>query len=483
MIFAFLISRLQTSQSETLGHYWLTVVIDTNVLFQCLPLAELDWASLGPAGVRILIPAAVLKEIDNAKSSGSTRRAKRAREISTMFSKALDADQDGLPLKPGSASRWEFGSGRLASHEDLDPSMSDHRVIAEALDLSRAEPELLLLTGDTLARVLAKRVGVRVRAVPESWLLPPETDSRDKRIRDLEQKVAALEKTTPTMEVSAEQGDAPVQSAAFSFTYYRPPSDAEVEELMAKVRARHPLGQPVNPDLAILPKATLGMSRKIPTARDYEKYRDVTFPKWLARVQKYLKAVPHLWSLDRRVKSLRLRLQNTGSVPADGLLFEYEIYGGGRLLPDDEEDRSKLLHVHGLPPAPKAPAIEEFNPLWPPGSEPLIHDGFAPSLFEGVRGNRDPYTLYEREHPKEPATRHSFECEEFRHGTSVVFNLFLLLPTGEQSDGKLVCRISARNMHPLEWSVGITHRAEEMDSLERLNELVAPPRITLRLQE
>lgn len=459
----------------------LTVVIDTNVLFQCLPLADLDWESIDPTGVRIVIPSAALKEIDSAKSSGSTRRAKRARDISTMFSSALDADQNGLPLKPGSASRWEFGSGRLAAHEDLDPSMSDHRVIAETLDLARAEPEVLLITGDTLARVLAKRVGVNVRAVPESWLLPPETDSRDKRIRDLEQKMAALEKATPAMEVSAEQEGVPVQNAVFSFTFYKPPGDDEVDELLAKVRARHPLEQPINPDLAILPKATLGMSRKIPTARDYEEYRDVAYPKWLARVRKYLKAVPNLWSLERRVTSLRLRLQNTGSVPADGLLFEYEIFGGGLLLPDDEEDRRNLLQVKKLPRPPKAPAIEEFNALWPDGYGVPIRSAFDPSMLKGVRGSRDPYTLYEREHPKEPATRHSFECEEFRHGTGVALDVFLLLPPGDRSNGKLVCRISARNMRPMEWSVGITHRAEGMDSMERLNELVAPQRVTLRI--
>jgi len=398
-----------------------------------------------------------------------------------MFSKALDADQSGLPLKPGVASRWEFGSGRLAAHEDLDPSMPDHRVIAEALDLSLADPEVVLITGDTLARVMAKRVGVKVRAVPESWLLPPETDSRDKRIRDLEQKISALEKNTPTMEVSAEQEGVPIKDATFSFTFYRQPSDAEVEELMAKVCARYPLEEPINPDLVILPKLALGMSRKIPTVRDYEKYRDVAYPKWQARIRKYLKEVPHLWSLERRVSSLRLRLQNTGAVPADGLLFEYEIYGGGRLLPDDKEDRGKLLHVKGPPRPPKAPAIDEFDPLWPDGYRVSTHPGFDPSVLAGVRSSRDPYTLYEREHPKEPATRHSFECEEFRHGTGVALDVFLLLPIGEQSDGKLVCRLSARNMRPMEWSVGIAHRAEGIDPLKRLNELVAPQRLTLRL--
>ena len=78
----------------------LTVVIDTNVLLQCPPLANLDWASIDPEGVCIVIPVAVLSEIDNAKASGSTRRAKKARDISSMFNEALNAGKNGLPPAP-----------------------------------------------------------------------------------------------------------------------------------------------------------------------------------------------------------------------------------------------------------------------------------------------------------------------------------------------------------------------------------------------
>jgi predicted ribonuclease YlaK len=173
----------------------LTVVIDTNVLLQCPPLATLDRVSIDPDGVCIVIPVAVLSEIDNAKASGSTRRAKKAREISSMFNDALNADKNGLPLKPGSSSRWEFGSGERAEHGELDTATADHRIVAEALALTRDNPNLVVLTGDTMARLLAQRVGLKVRPLPESWRLSAEADPRDKRIRDLEQRVNVLEKT------------------------------------------------------------------------------------------------------------------------------------------------------------------------------------------------------------------------------------------------------------------------------------------------
>ncbi len=461
----------------------LTVVIDTNVLLQCPPLANLDWASIAPEGVCIVIPVAVLMEIDIAKASGSTRRAKKARDISSMFNEALNADKYGLPLKPGSSSRWEFGSGERAVHGELDTGVADHRIVAEALALARDKANLLILTGDTMVQLLARRIGLKVQPLPESWRLSPEADPRDKRIRDLEQRVNALEKDTPTLELSVEEDGAVVEAVTGSFTYLRPPTAEELDDLVDLVRKRHPLSGKVDEDAARLSSLTFGMRYKIPTEGEYAEYRDKHYPGWLARIERYLNTVPAAWSLSQRVMPLQLRLKNTGPVPADGLLFEYEVFGGARLLTADDKERNKLLRVPPLPSPPKAPELELVHPFDGLNTDIPMPRDLDPALFNGTRGIRDAYTFYERDCPDGPTERHSFECEEFRHGAVQLFDVFLLLPATGQSQGKLVFRATASNMRrPFQQAISISHTSTGADPMERLRELVDPPRVTLKLK-
>jgi hypothetical protein len=285
------------------------------------------------------------------------------------------------------------------------------------------------------------------------------------------------------LEVCVEDDGAVVEAVTGSFSYLRPPTAAELDELMALVRKRHPLGKKIDEDATGLSSLMFGMAHKIPTEGEYAEYRDKRYPSWLARVEQYLQFVPALWSLDQRVKPLRLLLKNSGAVPADGLLFEYEAFGGALLLPTDDKERKKLLRVPPLPSPPKAPEIEFVHPLDGLNTHIPMPRGLDPALFEGMRGNRDAYTFFERDRPDGPTERHSFECEEFRHGAAEVFDVFLLLPATTQAQGKLVFHATARNMRrPFQQAINISHTGADADPMGRLRELVGPPPVTLKLK-
>lgn len=460
----------------------LTVVIDTNVLLQCLPLGHLDWSTLDPSGVRIIIPVTVMAEIDKAKSSGTSRRANRARTVSSMFNEALSAELEGLPLRPGSLSRWQFGTIARAEHSELDMGIPDHRILAEALAIAQSGQAVVFLTHDAMPRLLANRIGLRTRAVPDEWLLPPETDTKDKRIRELEVRMAELERAAPTLEARFEVSDVEVRDVTATFSYWRLPRPEEMAELMELVRERYPLMEKIDPNTADLKAPLFGvLHRKVPTDRDYEEYRDKKYPRWLKRAKRYLAGVPVLWDTDQRIKQIRVVLRNAGRFPADGLLFEYEVFGGTRLLPADPDKREKLLRVPSLPTAPKAPIVKVTHPFDSISGFGLNRPLFNPPTFGHARINRDKYAIYYRDYPDELATLHSFECEEFRHGETETFDVFVLFPPQSQSSGRLVCRATARNMPPFEQSIAIRHTATEQSPLDRLRQLANPPRVTLEI--
>src|SRR5580700_5268628 len=67
------------------------VVPDTNVLLHCKQLSDLCWSEVEPGAseFEIVITREVIKEIDRLKRDGNSRRARRARSITSMLGDLL----------------------------------------------------------------------------------------------------------------------------------------------------------------------------------------------------------------------------------------------------------------------------------------------------------------------------------------------------------------------------------------------------------
>lgn len=451
----------------------LTLLIDTNVLLQCRPVSDLNWLALDAEGVRVVIPVTALAEIDHAKASGNSRRAKKARDVSSMFAAALDAGAERTKIGGCENCTWEFGSGTTLWYESLDRDIKDHRIIAEALSLASSAESVAFLTADTLARLCAMRAGLRVLTPPQDWLLPPESDPRDKRLVALEARVTAMEKASPSIELSVERNGRAVIEIQEIFEYYEKPDDPTLDELVEVLKQRHPCTTPTVVDAPSHPAALLGMRRQVPTEEDFRAYREQHYPRWLVRSRKALVRYADLFSRRGRVFKYEIVLENAGAVPADGLMIKYSIFGGGKLLPPEQEDRDRHFHVPGLPSAPRPPEVQITSSLGgllnaPPPYFPDL--GIGPS-----RAHRDPHAFYWRDVGADLSDFHELECEEFRHGRVESFEFEILMPSTSSSKGALVCEVSARNMQPVRHTVAVSHKGVAVDPGKKLRELVSPP--------
>lgn len=452
----------------------LTVVVDTNLFLQCKPLQDIDWLALDPAGVRLIVPMTVVKELDKAKSDGNGRRARRARLATPLFRTGRLAPDPRIPIANRPGCTWEFGSGELLWHEQLDRDLPDHRLLAEARHIAQADAEAVLLSGDMSVLVLAQRLGLRNMELPESWALAAEPDERDKIIQDLKSELTAVQADRPSIVVHVSDSQA-LSIDGFRFDTYRAPTDAELETLMELATSEHPLvdSPPTASDQEEILVSVGEAVRVTPSSMEFRQYRYNDYPKWVQDTRAVLSALPYFWSASQRCVELTLTVRNGGRGPALGVIFEYEVHDGAVLLPIDDEDREAFLVGPSLPKPPKVPGavrckVSQFADI---PVHPLPNFDFPEN-----RNQRHRYSFYRDDDYRKPVNRHVWECEELRHGKEVDFALTVLLPLTAEGECALVCKVSSRNAPEVVKAVALRFRGHEVDPIPRLTAMLQRPK-------
>ena len=197
-------SRALASRSTILNNMTVFIFPDTNAFLQCRDFAELRWADItSEENIRILVSRTVQREIDRLKTDGNKRRSSRARKTSTFFRTIIRASDETLVIrdsKPRVTVGFPEGDSakQLPMQDELDRDYEDDRLVAEALAFHDTKGvEVCLLSNDTHVVLTAKRVGLKYEEIPDSWILPPEPDPREKEIVDLRGRVEKLEDRLP----------------------------------------------------------------------------------------------------------------------------------------------------------------------------------------------------------------------------------------------------------------------------------------------
>lgn len=195
------------------------VFIDTNVIEQCEPLAQLDWSQAGikvPRGgvIDVCVALATLDELDKHKSQGNARRAQRARAFLSSLDDLLDGDAEFTEVRGRDCTlRIRVGRPVEAWPEELglDRDEADDRLIAEveACASKLAPSSVHLITGDRglRARIKARSVSFERHKLPDAWLLAPEPDEAARRNALLERRISALESVRPVIAVRVLRAD------------------------------------------------------------------------------------------------------------------------------------------------------------------------------------------------------------------------------------------------------------------------------------
>ena len=473
--------------TNSILHYF----VDTNLFIQCHPLEQLDWSPWHTFDeVRLIVSNPVLREIDRLKTTGNDRAGRRARAASAMFRQMLNETHRLIhPHSPRVVLCVEpqhilspVLNGRLNYHE------RDDQLLGTVHEFARRNPstDVRLLTHDTTPLYTARGLDLKADLIPDGWLLAPETTQTDRKLTALEAENARLKSAEPAFSLRcADQSDTKVDRYCASYTWFKPLTDAEVEVLMRRLKARFPLETDFgSSESAQRPPPPPAAGQRFPTIQAYippteeeiEKYQDRAYPDWLEACEQMFRT--HHGTLQQRTPVLEFTFlgENTGTRPATDVLVTIEARGGFQIKapsPDDEDEEPEgetpgNLEARLLPRPPVAPrghwrnthgsqpgeALRALNRLGRAFSG-LAHSGpefrNTPLAYPSpIRPHsRDPNAFYYK--PARPATpQDSFalECAQWRHDDEAEpFIGEIHVPTDEdEASGLLVCRIQAANL-------------------------------------
>lgn len=453
------------------------VFLDTNLFLQCRDIKDLPWAEVfEKEDLLLLVPRVVQEEIDRQKSEGNTRRGRRARKISAFFRDIILSPQSSIVVTKGSPDiTVEFACTPPPVPTEeislLDFGHPDDRIVYEVWRYKNDHPkaEVSLLTHDTSPMLTCKKLGIAFHIIPESWLLPPEPDPRDKKIQDLEQKFRALAKTQPQLLVTIINNEGvQISSGEIIITRYSDLTNGEVDALIAEASSRSPKRQIFQDKEPPLP-ATLRMSSvsenilgfrweyQKATQTKIDKYHE-EYENWLEKLRNFYQKLSKSWGYNERYHEVRFCLVNNGTVPAEHIVIEFEAVGG-LLIASPESVEKELaglkIAAPSPPDAPEGRWIQRrggFGSLLAEqhaiGRLFQNHEPILP-LHHFAKSQRDRNAFYYKKGKSDGFTTFiSFECEEYRHQMDPeIFELIVFVPQDvAMSSGGISCLITSRNL-------------------------------------
>ncbi|MGC8658036.1 MAG: PIN domain-containing protein [Desulfomonilaceae bacterium] len=353
--------------------------LDTNIFLQCKDVDQLPWSEVaGKAGeILLLIPTSVEKEIDNLKQDGNSRRTKRARKANSRMREILKAKDEKLTLrKSGPLVEISFVSLDIAQNlqGQIDTSKPDNRIVAEAISYKHEHPtnDVFLLTNDTLLIRTAMRHNLSYLEIPSNWVLEPEPDPNEKKIKELEDKLKKLEKILPKIDITISDSEGTVlpQSHNIVVKTCKELDCYEIEELIAAAKNEwllHSESEIQKNAKAVhqFAPSFLGFDHDYerPNGQDIQNYFEEC-DKWISELEAFIKELPTRMDSTSRNFRLVVTIANFGSVPAENVVVEFKLPNGLLFRPPSESvdfDISKL--VPKCPQPPEGRWIRRLNPI------------------------------------------------------------------------------------------------------------------------
>lgn len=390
----------------------------------------------------LLVPSAVLVELDKHKSDGNSRRAQRARRALQFLNSILEAPDDTLIIRTTPVKVI----AQFAPEVSGDASTSnDDSILFEVAEMRRTHVNQAvgLVTHDTNLKVKAKRKGLRFFAVPDEWLLAPEPDERDKRVRQLEEEVALLKRQTPIIEIKLDGR----QEIELVVPSYEPLARDTVNRLVEAMTAKFP----IKTDFSLTSSERLLSVGGIcvfgshpPADWEIAKYQNEEYPKWARSLRSRLEQLHSSLRFRDATADIRLLIANNGTVPGEHVHIAIRVSEG--FLNLDLEHHDKLLErLLTRPRAPSAPQPRQTS-LDGLGNLRGL-SGFIPPYLPAIpiRHKRDKFY---RKAGKDVDTEWVWECENMRHGgppEEFPFRVGMNAQS-QPSGGLMVIEVSAENL-------------------------------------
>ncbi len=456
---------------------------DTNLFVQCRPLEDLGWSAWAEFDeVHLIVTRPVQKEIDNQKNRGNQRLSRRARKASSLFRQIILGDQDHKLVRDVAPCVKLFIKPEYlhnpALADRLDYQERDDQLVGTVYGFMQqySETDARLLTHDTGPMATSQMVGVPVAAIPDDWLLSPESSEAERKISALESELARLKKSEPDFHIKClDSKGNEIENLEGELVLYEALRDKELSGLMTRIKQRFPMAadfgkrEPAERKSKLLGLNIFGPRETFTPATDEEivAYRDEKYPVWLEQCEDVLRN--HHDAVQQQAGPLVFYfvVSNEGTRPGKDTLITIEAKGNFGVMPPsqdngEDDEVEQLRQIIQLPRPPEPPRGQWTNLLGSfasfkhsiaavtgqYSSREMMPDIHIPR-FHDLNPRRDPNAFYWKpKRPMEPQSSFSLECEQWRHGTDdELFDGEICFAEDEEVvSGVLECHIHAENL-------------------------------------
>ena len=472
---------------------------DTNVFLQCLPLDQLDWSEwVDYDDIHLIICRPVQRELDKHKNRGNDRLGRRARKTCSMLRQFI--------LKGDTCTVIRDSKPRVTLSMTL--TLSPSRRVSEFLDYSQCDDALVgcvyaycdahgnvdarILTHDTGPLATAKELDLRFTPVPNSWLLPPERTTKDRRIARLEKQVELLKASEASFRTRCLEDDGTeTDLLTVEYVIYEPLPDQDMIKLMDTLATHFPIATEFGERQPIERVGLLGTREVYEPATDeaIANYTEEGYPSWLDNCRDALSRLHH--ALQRKMKpAFHLGVRNEGSCPGKNVLVIISAGGAFKIRPPQFEDDVAVaaeetvnsVHLPHPPEPPRGKWVRQS--IWDFLSSiklPELADRMdmttgldLPLLSRDQSRDQDAF-YYKPDRPIDPVKSFKLECEQWRHVTDEeVFDGEIYVDCeGPEISGALELEIHAENLStPVKSLTPVRIRVRRVSTMDRALELV-----------
>ena len=416
--------------------------LDTQMVFEARPLEQLDWQSLSPGPILLLVLPQVSAEVDARKRDG--RLGQRARALNRQLDPSIESGAPAMIVeRPIRVDLAYVAAGQIdwSALDDLEKDNGDDRIVAQALHALVDDPARIeLMSFDSRPRAAARRHGLRATKPAESWLLDPEPSATDRRVVELERQVKLLQTTEPELRVSVRA----VNQVPLAMHRLQPFPEELVTTVSRVVVAKHP-------------RERVGGIYGLPSLHQNSHYDD-EYDDWEKALRELDIPALHLGVARQfNAYAIEIELENAGALAAEHVTVEL---------------RSGNAALHAQP-----FMIDLFGPPPPSTERNLLHR--FPSLAQQF--SRPDRTSFAVEASEAPDVQVEYRCEDFRHGRRQTLMAVLELTDRTGSAAHVEVRVTAGNMRG-DVTARLVAAVTEQDTvlgdlidLDKLGLRVAPP--------
>lgn len=365
--------------------YPIVAFIDSNIALECSALGGLPWKEISATGpILVLVVPTVMQEVDSKKNHA--RLADHARRFNRTLRPLLEG-QAAVLVRESPAPRVEIALADCArvdweQYPELDQDEPDARVVAQALSVQGPPPESRVVVSQDIRPLhLARRHGLKIHQVSETWLRPKEVSEAEKKAANLQRQLNAMKDREPQLSLHLSTSQPSVD--VHRIKALSPDERRTIQETIIRLS---PMPEQEHSELTSI----MG---------DYDHTLAERYAKWERnKVPHFVRDYERKIELNYGQLKIRFRIENTGQVPAESLLIRLTATGGW----------FNERYVLASPSGPSAPR---------PKRRSLMDIHMSRSLHDSIRSMAQPgkHEFVLLDDPKR-SLEVQIACEDFRHG-------------------------------------------------------------------